>query len=66
MTHDAHGHTEHGHALSAGADRRYLMITLGLLGGFMLAEIVIGLLAGSLGLIADTDHMLTDADCIDH
>jgi len=40
------------------------MIGLCLLGGFMLAEIVVGLLAGSLALIADAGHMLTDAGAI--
>jgi cobalt-zinc-cadmium efflux system protein len=64
MTHDAQDHAEHDHTVSADADRRYLMIGLCLLGGFMVAEVVVGLLAGSLALIADAGHMLTDAGAI--
>ncbi len=56
-----HGHT---HGVSADADRRYLVITLLLLVGFMLLEVVVGLLASSLALISDAGHMLTDAGSI--
>jgi cobalt-zinc-cadmium efflux system protein len=56
--HDAHGHS---HALRADADRRYLTIALALIVGFMIFEIVVGILAHSLALLSDAGHMLTDA-----
>ncbi len=55
-----HGHG-HGHGVSAGADRRWLGVALGLIVAFMAAELVVGLVAGSLALISDSAHMLTDA-----
>ncbi len=54
---DAHGH-RHGHA--ADATERRLGIAALLTGAFMLAEVVGGLVSGSLALIADAGHMLTD------
>lgn len=50
----AHDHAHHGN------ERRTLIAAL-LTGGFMLVEVAGGLLAGSLALIADAGHMLTDA-----
>jgi len=55
------GHHGHSHGVSATADARYLGIALGLILAFMLAEVVVALLAGSLVLLADAGHMLTDA-----
>jgi cobalt-zinc-cadmium efflux system protein len=49
------GHGDHG------GDAGRLLIALGLLVGFMVAEVVVGALAGSLALLADAAHMLTDA-----
>ncbi|HEY3501429.1 MAG TPA: cation diffusion facilitator family transporter [Actinocatenispora sp.] len=57
------GH-EHAHGVSAGADRRWLTAALGLILAFMAAEVVIGLAAGSLALLSDAAHMLTDAAAI--
>ena len=37
-----------------------LLLALGLTGGYMLAEVVGGLVSGSLALLADAGHMLTD------
>ncbi|MFJ6718150.1 MULTISPECIES: cation diffusion facilitator family transporter [unclassified Streptomyces] len=59
--HDHAGHGGHGHGVAADADRRWLAIALGLIGGFMAVEVVIGVLAHSLALISDAAHMLTDA-----
>jgi cobalt-zinc-cadmium efflux system protein len=42
------------------ADRRLLALSLGILLVFMVAEVTLGVLAGSLALIADAGHMLTD------
>lgn len=46
------------------ADRRWLTIALALIAGFMALEVVAGLLAGSLALLSDAAHMLTDAASI--
>lgn len=61
--HDHHGHA-HSHAPSADADRRWLAVALALILGFMVVEVVAGLLAGSLALLSDAAHMLTDAAAI--
>jgi cobalt-zinc-cadmium efflux system protein len=70
--HDAHGHDhgahKHGHGARphdhahdhSGASGRTLAIALTLTGAFMFVEFAGGLLAGSLALIADAGHMLTD------
>ena len=42
-------------------DRRLLALSLGLLLALMAAEVVVGILASSLALLADAAHMLTDA-----
>jgi cobalt-zinc-cadmium efflux system protein len=51
----------HSHDHSRTADRRALAIALGLIAAFMAGEVVAGILAGSLALLADAGHMLTDA-----
>jgi cobalt-zinc-cadmium efflux system protein len=55
-----HGHA-HGHGVSPDADRRWLAIALAIIATFMLVEVVAGILAGSLALLSDSAHMLTDA-----
>jgi cobalt-zinc-cadmium efflux system protein len=50
----------HAHAHNH-ADRRILGLSLALLLAFMVAEVVLGIAAGSLALLADAGHMLTDA-----
>lgn len=52
------GHT-HG-ASASGRNRHRLTFVLILTGGYLVAEIVGGLLTGSLALLADAGHMLTD------
>jgi cobalt-zinc-cadmium efflux system protein len=62
-----HGHGDHHHhhhAPSADADARWLTIALALIAGFMVVEVVGGLLASSLALLSDAGHMLTDAGAI--
>jgi len=54
-------HDHHHHHHSRDADRRALAIALGLIAAFMLVEVVFGIVAGSLALLADAGHMLTDA-----
>ncbi|GAB2575210.1 cation diffusion facilitator family transporter [Kribbella endophytica] len=58
-----HGHG-HGHGVSANADRKLLSGALALILAFMAAEVVVGFAAGSLALITDAAHMLTDAIAI--
>ncbi len=59
-----HSGPGHAHGVSADADRGKLMIALGLIVGFMLVEVVVGIIAGSLALLSDAAHMLTDAGSI--
>ena len=62
---DAHGvHTGHAHGVSADADSGKLTIALALILGFMAVEVVVGIIAGSLALLSDAAHMLTDAAAI--
>jgi cobalt-zinc-cadmium efflux system protein len=61
---DGHRHDGHSHGVSADSDRRWLAIALALIGTFMAAEVVVGLLSGSLALLSDAAHMLTDAGAI--
>ena len=58
-SHSGPGHAGHSHSHDIGDERR-LFWTLLLTGGFMMAEVVGGLVSGSLALIADAGHMLTD------
>ena len=67
--HDAHDHghrhehgvhDHHGHSHAHAANERSVGTAAALTGGFMLAEIVGGIIAGSLALLADAGHMLTD------
>jgi cobalt-zinc-cadmium efflux system protein len=62
-----HSEHEHAHAVARPApgdrarNRRRLTITLGLVAGYMAAEVVGGIVSGSLALLADAGHMLSDA-----
>ena len=58
------GHSGHSHGVSADADRRWLGAGLALITVFMAAEVAVGIIAGSLALISDAAHMLTDAASI--
>jgi len=51
----------HSHGVNPNADKRYLAGALALIVAFMLAEVVVGIIAQSLALISDAGHMLTDA-----
>ena len=62
--HEGHSHEGHSHGVSQDTDLRYLAIALGLLVGFMVVEVVVGIIASSLALISDAGHMLTDAGAI--
>ena len=69
--HGDHGHSGHSHDHDQDhshdyreAGRRSLVISLFLIGGFMIVEVVGGLLSGSLALLADAVHMITDTMAI--
>lgn len=57
-------HHDHAHGVARDADRHYLTIALLLLLGFMVVEVVVGIMAKSLALISDAGHMLTDVSSI--
>ncbi|RKF13851.1 cation diffusion facilitator family transporter [Roseovarius spongiae] len=59
MPHDHTGRADAAHAHATGDERR-IGIAAALTGAFMLAEVTGGLVAGSLALMADAGHMLTD------
>ncbi|NKI69209.1 cation diffusion facilitator family transporter [Collimonas pratensis] len=50
----------HTHALPSGGNERYIWIALGLTSTFLVVEVIGGLVTGSLALISDAAHMLTD------
>ena len=63
--HDDHGHEGHDHPQHLReTSRRSLIIALVLITGFMIAEVISGILSGSLALLADAAHMITDAAAI--
>ena len=59
----SHGHgDDHAHVPAVtGANERKVLLSFVLIFGFMLVEVAGGLMSGSLALLADAGHMLTDA-----
>jgi cobalt-zinc-cadmium efflux system protein len=55
---------DHAHGIGRDADRRLLAGALALIVAFLVGEVVVGLVVGSLALLADAGHMLTDAGAI--
>ena len=75
--HDHHGHDDHdhghdqhhGHAHTHAADlrdlsRQRLLVALALTSSFLIVEVAAGLWSGSLALLSDAGHMLTDAGAL--
>jgi len=62
--HAGHSHAGHSHPAPGDGDSRRLGIALALIAGFMVVEVVVGILASSLALISDAAHMLTDAGAL--
>ena len=54
----------HAHGPGVASDRRYLLTALILLALFMLAEVVTAIVSGSLALLSDAGHMLSDVGAI--
>lgn len=52
------------HRTEPAGDSRYLLVALGLIVAFMIGEVVAAILAGSVALLADAGHMLTDAGAL--
>ncbi|AMO99883.1 cation diffusion facilitator transporter family protein [Collimonas arenae] len=50
----------HTHALPSSQNEKYIWIALGLTSTFLVVEVIGGLVTGSLALISDAAHMLTD------
>ncbi len=71
---DGHDHAHHHHRHGFGghdhsaelrhASKRNLTFAIVLITGYMFAEVIGGILSGSLALLADAGHMLTDAASI--
>ena len=66
--HSHAGHSREGHSHDHGAghvhgstDKKRVLLAACLTGGFMVAEALGGWLTGSLALLADAGHMLTDS-----
>ena len=58
--HAGHGHSHHGHS-HGSSNKTRVLIAACLTGGFMFAEAIGGLVTGSLALLADAGHMLSDS-----
>ena len=58
------GHNGHDHGVIAGADKKYLTIALTLISAFMVVEVVVGIAVGSVALLADAGHMLSDVGAL--
>ncbi len=57
----SHDHAHIGTGSGAGKRRLWpMVVAVGLIGGFFVVELVVGILANSLALIADAGHMATD------
>lgn len=59
MTGHHHGH-RHGAPPTDAANSRAVGLAAAITGGFMVVEVIGGFLAGSLALVADAGHMMTD------
>src|SRR5690554_97770 len=57
------GHA-HAHLPSGPGAQKRILWAMVLTGGFMFAELVGGIVSGSLALIADAGHMLTDVGAL--
>ena len=64
--HAGHDHGEHGHAapaVTSDSERRVFWVMV-LTAGFMVVELAGGIVSGSLALLADAGHMLTDCGAL--
>lgn len=54
----------HTHAVTVDSDRKWLLAALATIVLFLIGEVVAGVVAGSVALLADAAHLLTDAGSI--
>lgn len=64
MAEPAAEHAGHAHAMNPNGDRRYLWAALFLMAAFMVGEVVVAFVSGSLALLSDAGHMLSDVGAI--
>ena len=57
----AHRHDSHSHTTQNDGNARRLLLAFGVTAGFMVVEAIGGVVSGSLALLADAGHMLTDS-----
>ncbi|GAA5416745.1 cadmium, cobalt and zinc/H(+)-K(+) antiporter [Paraliobacillus ryukyuensis] len=58
----AHNHThDHSHSHNHNANKKALLISFCLIAGFMVVEVIGGIITNSLALLSDAGHMLSDA-----
>lgn len=55
------GHEHHHHDHTHGANKKVLMISFFVITGFMIVEVIGGLVTNSLALLSDAGHMLSDS-----
>ncbi|MFD2210394.1 cation diffusion facilitator family transporter [Virgibacillus halophilus] len=55
------GHDHHGHHHTHGANKKALMISFIIITGYMIVEVIGGLVTNSLALLSDAGHMLSDS-----
>lgn len=56
--------SDHSHAIVTNKNERYLWIALILTSIFLIAEVIGGFISGSLALLSDAAHMLTDVSAL--
>ena len=61
---NTHTHNHHDHNHHHADNEKRLLWAMLLTGGFMVAEVIGGIISGSLALLADAGHMLTDSSAL--
>jgi cobalt-zinc-cadmium efflux system protein len=59
-----HSHSHAGPVGTGAADRRWLLLAAAVVTAFLIAEATVGFVIGSLALLSDAGHMLTDAGAL--
>src|SRR5699024_306547 len=55
------GHEHHHHDHTHGAKKKFLIISFFIITGFMIVELIGGVITNSLALLSDAGHMLSDS-----
>lgn len=56
-----HDHAGHHHSHTHGANKKTLLIAFIIIAGYMIVEVIGGMMTNSLALLSDAGHMLSDA-----